>query len=467
MIKKVLVANRGEVALRIIRAAAESGIRTVAVCSTADRGALYTQLADECLTVGPPNPAESYLHVERLLDAAWATDCDAIHPGYGFLSENADFAQAVIDAGFVFIGPKPDVMAIMGDKARARTLMRSAGVPVVPGSNGAVATVDEALAEAAAIGYPVLLKASAGGGGRGIRRVNGPEEMAQAFHSAAQEASHAFSDGALYVEKYIVNPRHVEVQVLADTFGHAVHLGERACSLQLYGQKMVEEAPAPRISDEVRNRLFEAALRAVEVSGYENVGTVEFILDEDDRPYFIEMNTRLQVEHAVTEMVTGLDLVRAQFRVASGLALDIQQDDVSISGHAMECRIIARDPLNNFLPSTGEVSAIFTPGGHFTRFDTHLQPGALVTPYYDPLLAKLIVRGEGRLDAIRKMRRALEETAIEGVRTNVDLLYTIFHDHAFVRGHYDTSFMEKNIRRWVEVMETTADELRRATQKNI
>ena len=446
MLKRVLIANRGEIALRVLRACREMGIETVAVYSQPDAEALHVQLADQAVCIGPAKAAESYLNQDALLTVAKATGCDALHPGYGFLSENADFADRCTEACIKFIGPSGDTIRKAGSKSAARDLMKAAGVPVTPGSDGPVSSVQEALEAAQTVGYPVLLKASAGGGGRGIRRCNGPEDLPAAFAEAKAEAQACFGDDEMYLEKLVLCPRHIEFQVLADQFGHVIHLGDRDCSVQRRNQKLIEEAPARCLTPELREKMGEAAVRAARAVGYENAGTVEFLLDADgEHFYFMEMNTRIQVEHGITELITGVDLVRQQLRIASGLALDMIQDDVHLEGHAIECRINAEDPSKGFQPCPGTVSFLHFPGGAGVRVDSCLYNGCTLSPYYDSMAAKLLVHAPTRLEAIRKMRRCLEEFTLEGFPTNAELSYQILYHPIFVRGACTTGFLDQNL----------------------
>lgn len=446
MLKRVLIANRGEIALRVLRACREMGIETVAVYSQPDAEALHVQLADQAVCIGPAKAAESYLNQDALLTVAKATGCDALHPGYGFLSENADFADRCTEAGIKFIGPSGDTIRKAGSKSAARDLMKAAGVPVTPGSDGPVSSVQEALEAAQTVGYPVLLKASAGGGGRGIRRCNGPEDLPAAFAEAKAEAQACFGDDEMYLEKLVLCPRHIEFQVLADQFGHVIHLGDRDCSVQRRNQKLIEEAPARCLTPELREKMGEAAVRAARAVDYENAGTVEFLLDADgEHFYFMEMNTRIQVEHGITELITGVDLVRQQLRIASGLALDMTQDDVHLEGHAIECRINAEDPSKGFQPCPGTVSFVHFPGGAGVRVDSCLYNGCTLSPYYDSMAAKLLVHAPTRLEAIRKMRRCLEEFTLEGFPTNAELSYQILYHPIFVRGACTTGFLDQNL----------------------
>ena len=443
MFRKILIANRGEIAVRIIRAARELGIETVAVYSTADKEALHTLLADEAVCIGPAKSTESYLNMSAVLSAAVLTGAEAIHPGFGFLSENSKFATMCEEVGIKFIGPSAKVMDMMGDKINARKQMIKAGVPVIPGSDGEVYTAEEALEIAERIGYPVMLKASAGGGGKGIRKVEKPEDLVAAFESASSEAQAAFGNGAMYMERVIYPARHIEVQILADQHGHVIHLGERDCSLQRNNQKVLEESPSIAIGKTLRNRIGSAAVRAAESVGYENAGTIEFLYDEGKGEfYFMEMNTRVQVEHPVTEFVTGVDIVKEQIRIADGQELSFTQDDIEIRGHAIECRINAENPAFNFAPSPGKISNLYLPsGGVGLRVDSAVYPGYTIPPYYDSMIAKIIVHGENRFDALMKMQRALYELDIEGVQTNADFQLDLISDRRVIAGDYDTSFL--------------------------
>ena len=454
MLKRVLIANRGEIALRIIRACRELDVETVAVYSQADESSLAAQVATRSLCIGPARASDSYLNQEALLTAAKATGCDAIHPGYGFLSENPDFADRCVEAGLRYIGPSGDVIRKMGSKAAARTLAQNAGVPVVPGSDGPLSGVVQARELADRVGYPVLLKASAGGGGRGMRQVDGPEDLERAYQAAQAEAVACFGNGEMYLEKLILHPRHIEFQIMADGQGHVVHLGERDCSIQRRRQKLVEESPSRALTPELRERMGAAAVAAARAAGYVGAGTVEFVLSPEGDFYFIEMNTRIQVEHPVTELVTGVDLVREQLRVAAGLPLSFTQEDVRVSGHAIECRINAEDPEHDFRPCPGKTEFLHLPGGPGVRVDTALYTGYEVPPYYDSLVAKVLVHAPTRLEAIRRMRRALEELVIEGYPTNAALAHLIMHDPEFVRGQYDTSFLDRNLEKLQELART-------------
>ena len=445
MFKRILIANRGEIAVRVFRACREMDIEPVCVYSQADQDALHIQLAERAYCIGPPRSADSYLNQDAILTVAKAAGCDAIHPGYGFLSENADFADACAAAGITFIGPSGSVIRAMGNKAAARRLMQRAGVPVVPGSDGAVDTAQAARELAESIGYPVLIKAAAGGGGRGMRKVFAPEELEPLFEEARSEAIACFGDGEMYLEKLILHPRHIEFQILADREGHVIQLGERDCSIQRRNQKLLEESPSKALTPELRERMGQAAVAAARAAGYENAGTIEFVLDQENNFYFIEMNTRIQVEHPVTEMLTGIDLVREQIRIAAGLPLSVSQEDVTFRGHAIECRINAEDPAKGFRPCPGKVGFLHLPGGCGVRVDTGLFPECELPPYYDSLIAKVIVSGTNRLEAIRRMRRSLEELIVEGPETNVDLLHQILYHPDFVRGNYNTAFLDDNM----------------------
>lgn len=445
VISKVLVANRGEIAVRIIRACREMNIETVAIYSTADKDSLHVKLADEAVCIGKPLPKDSYLNIESIITVAVLTGADAIHPGFGFLSENAKFARICRECNIKFIGPTPEMIELMGDKARARQMMIEADVPVVPGSDGTVGAAEDARVLAKRIGYPVILKAVSGGGGRGMRIVWNESEIEMAFNTASNEALSAFGDGSMYLEKYIVEPRHIEFQILGDAYGNVVHLGERDCSLQRRHQKVIEEAPSPCISPALRKKMGEAAIRAAKAVKYENAGTIEFIVDKDRNFFFIEMNTRIQVEHPVTEMITGIDLIREQIRIASGKRLQLTNKDIQIKGHAIECRINAENPKLNFRPCAGKIVELHLPGGRGVRIDTAIYPGYSVPPTYDSMLAKIIAYGDTREEAISIMKRALAEAVIEGIDTNIDFQYDLVHTDAFNEGYFDTSFIEKNL----------------------
>jgi acetyl-CoA carboxylase biotin carboxylase subunit len=452
MIRKVLVANRGEIAVRIIRACQELGIRTVAAYSTADRDSLAVRLADEAVCIGPPPPAKSYLNAPALISAALVSGCDAIHPGYGFLSENPYFAEMCADCKLTFIGPPPEPIRLMGDKAIGRETMRKAGVPTVPGSDGEVRSLEEAIDIARQIGYPVLLKPSGGGGGRGMRVAYDEADLQRAFSTARAEAEAAFGNGALLLEKYLTRVRHVEIQVLADQYGNAIHLGERDCSAQRRHQKIVEEAPSPAVTPELRARMGADAVRGITAIGYVNAGTLEFLLDEDGNYYFIEMNTRIQVEHPVTEQVTGVDLVRWQLLIASGERLTLRQEDIKITRHAIECRINAEDPERDFLPASGEVEFYLPPGGPGVRVDSHLYPGYKPPGNYDSLLAKIITVGDTREEAHNRMRRALHECVITGIKTTIPFQLALIDDPEFRAGRIHTGYVAELLRQWKETL---------------
>lgn len=448
MFRKVLIANRGEIAVRILRACRELGIRSVSVYSTADRNSLHAQIADEAVCIGPPATKDSYLNMNAVIQAALNTGADAIHPGFGFLSENAEFARLCEKNGIEFIGPSYTSIEMLGDKAAAKETMAAAGVPVIPGSKGAVSSLEEAEKIAADAGYPVLVKASAGGGGRGIRRVDSPEELEAQMIAAQQEAKNFFGDDTVYIEKFLVNPHHVEIQIIADKQGNVVYLGERDCSMQRRNQKVLEECPSPIVSEELRKKMGEAAVTAAKQCGYYNAGTIEFLVDENRDFYFMEMNTRIQVEHPITEAVTGFDLVKAQIQIAAGMPLGIRQEDIELRGHAIECRINAENPSLDFRPSPGTITALYVPGGPGIRIDGAVYQGYTITPYYDSMISKLIAHGSDRDDAINKMRWALSEFIVEGVDTNIDFQLEIIKHPEFRRGNYDIGFlnryMEKN-----------------------
>ncbi len=441
MFKKVLIANRGEIALRVIRACRELGVQTVAVYSEADRESLHVRFADDDVCIGPAPSRDSYLRIPRLIAAAEITGADAIHPGYGFLAENAEFAETCAASGITFIGPTPDQIRVMGDKASARRAMAAVGVPIVPGSPGPVEDVDEALAFAREIGFPVIIKAAAGGGGKGMRVARDPDDFARSFQLARSEALSAFGNGDVYVEKFLERPRHVEFQVLGDSKGHVIHLGERDCSVQRRHQKLIEEAPCPVMTPELRERMGEAAVRGAQAINYVGAGTVEMLLDTDGSFYFMEMNTRIQVEHPVTEMLTGVDLVKEQIRVASGEELTVKTLP-AFRGHVIECRVNAEDPARNFQPSPGLIHTFHPPGGPGVRVDTHVYAGYTVPPYYDSLLAKLIVQGRDRPEAIRRMQIALESFVVEGVTTTIPFLARVMQHPNFMRGDVHTKFLE-------------------------
>lgn len=443
MFNKILIANRGEIAVRIIRACREMGIQTVAVYSEADKDCLHTLLADEAICIGPAVSGQSYLNMERILAATVAMKADAIHPGFGFLSENAKFAKLCAECNITFIGPSAEIISKMGNKSEARKTMMEAGVPVVPGSKEPVHTAQDGLEMAKTIGFPVMIKASSGGGGKGMRISRSAEDFTELFNAAQMESVKGFSDDTMYIEKYIEKPRHVEFQIMADKHGSVVHLGERDCSIQRRHQKVLEEAPCDVISPELRRRMGDTAVRAAKAVGYENAGTIEFILDKDRNFYFMEMNTRIQVEHPVTEMVTGMDLIKEQIRVAAGEPLSVTQEDVTIKGHAIECRINAENPSKNFMPCPGLITNVHIPGGNGVRVDTHIYSDYKVPANYDSMLMKLIVYDKDRESAIAKMRSALGEVVIEGIETNINFQYEILENDAFQEGDTDTSFIEK------------------------
>ena len=441
MIRKLLIANRGEIAVRIIRACREMGIETVAVYSEADRESLHTQLADEAICIGPGPSSESYLNMERIMSATMVSGADAIHPGFGFLSENARFAEICEQCNVTFVGPGSEVIRNLGNKQIARNTMKAAGVPVIPGTDRPIPDAKTGAREAKKIGYPVIIKAALGGGGKGMRTAFSPEEFELAFQTAQKEAQIAFGDGTMYIEHFVEHPRHIEFQILADSQGHVIHLGERDCSIQRNHQKMIEESPSAAVSEKLRNQMGKAAVKAAKAAHYVNAGTIEFLLEKNGNFYFMEMNTRIQVEHPVTEWVTGLDLVKEQIRIASGEALSVTQKDVKIQGHAIECRINAENPRKNFRPSPGTLTALHLPGGQGIRVDTGIYTGYRIPPYYDSMLAKLIVHGENRQDAIAKMKSALGEVIIDGVDTNVDYQFDILNDPDCQSGNLDIEFL--------------------------
>lgn len=443
MFNKILIANRGEIAVRIIRACREMGIQTVAIYSEADKDCLHTLLADEAICIGPAASGQSYLNMERILAATVALKADAIHPGFGFLSENAKFAKLCAECNITFIGPSAEIINKMGNKSQARKTMMEAGVPVVPGSKDPVHAAEEALVMAQEIGFPVMIKASSGGGGKGMRISRSAEDFTELFNAAQMESVKGFSDDTMYIEKYIEKPRHVEFQIMADKHGNVVHLGERDCSIQRRHQKVLEEAPCDIISPQQRKAMGETAVRAAKAVGYENAGTIEFLLDKDKNFYFMEMNTRIQVEHPVTEMVTGMDLIKEQIRVAAGEPLSVSQEDVTIKGHAIECRINAENPSKNFMPCPGLITNVHIPGGNGVRVDTHIYSDYKVPANYDSMLMKLIVYDKDRESAIAKMRSALGEVVIEGIETNINFQYEILENEVFQGGDTDTSFIEK------------------------
>ena len=442
MIKKILIANRGEIAVRIIRACREMGIETVAVYSEADRDALHTQLADEAVCIGPAPSKDSYLSMDRIISATIITGADAIHPGFGFLSENSKFAKLCEDCGITFIGPDSDVISRLGNKQEARNTMTSAGVPVIPGSTEAIYDVETGAKTAAEIGYPVIVKAALGGGGKGMRVADTPEEFENAFQTAQKETEMAFGDNTMYIEHFVENPRHIEFQILADKYGNVIHLGERDCSIQRNHQKMIEEAPSAALSSKLRKKMGEAAVKAAKAAGYVNAGTIEFLLENNDAFYFMEMNTRIQVEHPVTEWVTGIDLIKEQIRIADGQKLSFTQQDIEINGHAIECRINAENPEKGFRPSPGTITDLHLPGGKGIRVDSAIYSGCSISPYYDSMVAKLIVWAKNRDEAIQKMQSALGEVIIEGIDTNVDYLYELLNNPVYQSGEFNVNFID-------------------------
>ncbi|WPP43029.1 acetyl-CoA carboxylase biotin carboxylase subunit [Paenibacillus hunanensis] len=442
--QKILIANRGEIAVRIIRACREMGISTVAVYSEADRDSLHVRLADEAYCVGPTLSKDSYLNLTNLMSVATLTECDAVHPGYGFLAENADFAEICESCNITFIGPSPDAINRMGDKSEAKRTMLQAGVPVIPGSDGIVDDLDEAVKIAREIGYPIIIKATAGGGGKGIRLAEDEESLVKQMTNAQQEAEKAFGNGGVYLEKFLTGMKHVEVQIIADRHGNAVHLGERDCSVQRRRQKLVEEAPCPVLSPKLRAEMGAAAVRAAKAVNYSGAGTLEFLLGQDGKFYFMEMNTRIQVEHPVTEMVTGVDLIQEMIRVAEGNPLSFTQEEVEINGWSIECRINAEDPQRNFMPSPGKINFYLAPGGPGVRVDSGAYPGYTISPYYDSMIAKLIVWAPTREEAIAKMKRALDEFAIDGIHTTIPFHLRLLNHETFVRGDFDIKFLEEN-----------------------
>ncbi|WP_105618768.1 acetyl-CoA carboxylase biotin carboxylase subunit [Vallitalea okinawensis] len=444
MFSKILIANRGEIAVRIIRACREMDIETVAVYSTADAEALHTQLADEAVCIGEANPLKSYLDMKSILSAAVLTGAEAIHPGFGFLSENSKFATMCEECGITFIGPTADMIDRMGNKSEARKTMIAAGVPVVPGSEGAIESIEAGLALAEDIGFPVMIKASAGGGGRGMRIAHNKDEFINNFNTAQAEARTAFGDDTMYIEKYIEEPRHIEFQIIGDEHGHVIHLGERDCSIQRRHQKVIEEAPSAALTEEIRVAMGKDAVKAARSINYKNAGTIEFLLDKHGVYYFIEMNTRIQVEHPITEMITGIDLIKEQLRVAAGEELSIGQEDVVIKGHAIECRINAEDPSNNFMPSPGKIDQLYIPGGFGVRVDSAVYNQYKIPPNYDSMIAKLIVHDTDRDKAIGKMKRALGEFVVNGIKTNIDFQYALINNEKFQKNQIDTAFIEKN-----------------------
>lgn len=442
MIHKILIANRGEIAVRIIRACREMGIATVAVYSEADRESLHVKLADEAYCIGPTPSKESYLNMTNIMSVATKVGADAIHPGYGFLAENTDFAEICTACGITFIGPDPEAITKMGDKSTAKETMKLAGVPTVPGTEGLVEDIAEAIQTANEIGYPVMVKATAGGGGRGMRVANSDEELEKAIRQAQSEAKTAFGNPGVYLEKFVEGPRHVEIQVMGDKFGNVVYLGERDCSIQRRHQKLIEEAPSPALSEELRQAMGNAAVAAAKAVNYHGAGTVEFLLDKHGKFYFMEMNTRIQVEHPVTELITGFDLIKEQIRVAAGLPLSFSQEDVKLNGWAIECRINAENPVKNFMPSPGKITNYLAPGGYGVRIESAAYPGYTISPFYDSMIAKVIVWGKDREEAIERMKRALGEFVVDGIHTTIPFHIKVLDHEVFVSGHFDTKFLE-------------------------
>lgn len=442
---KILIANRGEIAVRIIRACKEMNIKTVAVYSEIDKNALHTKLADEAICIGPANPKQSYLNIKNIIEAARITKADSIHPGFGFLSENANFAKICEESNIKFIGPTSRVINLLGNKSNSKELMKREDVPVIPGSEGSITGLKEALKIAEKIGYPVMLKASAGGGGKGIRVVTNEKEMEISYNIVKQEAKNSFNDDEIYIEKYIRNPRHVEIQIMADEYGNVVHLGERDCTIQRNHQKIIEETPSSVVDEKLRNKMGQAAIKAAKAAGYTSLGTVEFLVDINKDFYFMEMNTRIQVEHPITEERTGIDLVKEQIRIAAGEKLKYKQKEIEFRGHVIECRINAENPAKNFMPSPGKIGEINLPGGNGVRIDTAIYSGYVIPPNYDSMIAKIITHGTSRNEAISKMKRALEELVVDGIETNRDFLFEIIRNPDFIRGSFDTSFIEKQI----------------------
>lgn len=445
MLQKILIANRGEIAVRIIRACREMGIRTVAVYSEADKNSLHKTLADEAICIGPAASSKSYLNMKAILEAACLTGADSIHPGFGFLSENASFAKICNDMGIKFIGPSGDLINLLGNKSKAKETMKKAGVPVVPGSEGLIKSKEEAIELAEKIKYPVILKASAGGGGRGIRIAYSKEELEKSYDIVKQEAKISFGDDSIYLEKFIENPRHVEIQILADEYGNCIHLGERDCSIQRRNQKIIEETPSMAINDKTRKKMGQVAVKAVKEIGYTNVGTIEFLVDKNQDFYFMEMNTRVQVEHPITEMVTGIDIIKEQIKIASGQKMLLKQEDIKFTGHVMEARINAENSDKNFMPCPGKITGLHLPGGNGIRVDTAIYEGYTVPANYDAMIAKIIAQGKNREEAIAKLRSAIAELVVEGIDTNTDFILKILENENFKINQYDTSFVEKEM----------------------
>lgn len=442
---KILIANRGEIAVRIIRACKEMNIKTVAVYSEADKDALHTKLADEAVCIGPADSKKSYLNIKNIIEAANITKADSIHPGFGFLSENSQFAKICEESNIKFIGPKSEIIDLLGNKSNSKKLMRKEGIPVIEGSEGSINNLKEAILVCEKIGYPILLKAAAGGGGKGIRLVNSFNELEENYNLVKQEAKNSFGNDEIYIEKYIKEPRHVEIQIMADEHGNVVHLGERDCTIQRKHQKILEETPSTIVDEKLRCKMGNIAVKVAKIAGYTSVGTVEFLVDSDKNFYFMEMNTRIQVEHPITEMRTGIDLVKEQIKIAAGETLKVKQKEIEFRGHAIECRINAENPNQKFRPSPGKINDMNFPGGNGIRIDTAIYSGYLIPPYYDSMIAKIIAYGSNRNEAISKMKRALEELVIDGVDTNRDFLFDIITNRNFIRGNFDTSFIEKEI----------------------
>lgn len=445
MLQKILIANRGEIAVRIIRACREMGIRTVAVYSEADKNSLHKTLADEAICIGPAASSKSYLNMKAILEAACLTGADSIHPGFGFLSENASFAKICNDMGIKFIGPSGELINLLGNKSKAKETMKKAGVPVVPGSEGLIKSKEEAIELAEKIKYPVILKASAGGGGRGIRIAYSKEELEKSYDIVKQEAKISFGDDSIYLEKFIENPRHVEIQILADEHGNCIHLGERDCSIQRRNQKIIEETPSMAINDKTRKKMGQVAVKAVKEIGYTNVGTIEFLVDKNQDFYFMEMNTRVQVEHPITEMVTGIDIIKEQIKIASGQKMLLKQEDIKFTGHVMEARINAENSDKNFMPCPGKITGLHLPGGNGIRVDTAIYEGYTVPANYDAMIAKIIAQGKNREETIAKLRSAIAELVVEGIDTNTDFILKILENENFKTNQYDTSFVEKEM----------------------
>lgn len=443
MLKKVLIANRGEIAVRIIRACREMGIKTVAVYSEADKNSLHKELADEAVCIGPAQSNKSYLNLKSIIEVACLKGCDSIHPGYGFLSENSNFAKICNEIGIKFIGPSYKMIELMGNKSKAKETMKKAGVPVVPGSDGIVENVLEAIEISNKIGYPVILKASSGGGGKGIRVAYNEKELIKFYDVVKQEAKISFNDDSIYIEKFIENPRHIEIQIVADEHGNCIHLGERDCTIQRKNQKMLEETPSEAITEKLRHKMGEIATNAIKQIGYSNVGTIEFLVDKNKNFYFMEVNTRVQVEHPITETITGIDIIKEQLKIASGEKLQYKQNDIKFTGHSLEARINAENPNKNFMPCPGEIKDLHIPGGNGIRVDTAIYSGYKIPPTYDSMIAKVIVHGKNRNESISKMKSALGEFVIDGINTNIDFLYKILENENFIKNNYDTSFVSK------------------------